>query len=1181
MRYSILLMLLFSFYSNHIKAQYQWDGDNPVGNLSYSNNWYGNSLPTLNNSGTALQFEYRNNGSQTSLYYDLGYWADVQSIIFQSTFGASAPLNGNGNGINFWFKIENKSSFPQLVNVPLSAKGTGMELNPTNADLTINNILYNDFNRNILVYGPNTKKLFLKNAIIGNASTQLQIKQYSIVSIGFANTSSTSSFGGGAHIEVGELWFEENSSLNGGVITIGNGNSNAAKLYLQDLNGGYTLPNNITVQASSPNCFVGGLNTSGTNTYSGNITLNAPLQLENSSGGTSQFTGNISGSHGVTIDDVGGTGNAIIQYSGVSKTYTGTTTINSGATLRISSNQSLGNIVVNAGGTLIVDAGVELTVTGNFTNSGTVTGTTGAFSLGGNFENNGTFTAGTGSHTFTGANKTISGSANTSIPSLAVTGSYTNSMNLTVGTALSGVGTLTNTGTLNIGGTSEITTLTASASGNTVNYTGAAQTIKTTAYHNLGLDGSGIKTAPSSTLTISGNLIKSGTSTFNPNNGLVLLNGSGSQTLAGLPYSRLQLTNGSKTTSGSASIDSLLKIDASTTLNVSSGDSIVILSTANRTASVGRMEGTINYLGAGLTAGKFVVQRYLLSGRKWRLLSVPTNNINQTVRNSWQENGIDNAGFGFRALDTRSNWASLGYDGLGNNSSIKKFNPITVSWDAIDNTNVMTLQTESAYFVFVPGDRSITFPGSGSTTLRTRGQLITGNVGSINVPDGQFAVIGNPYASRIDIRNINFTGLGIDQSITIWDPSLTTGYGLGAFNQLIFDGTSYNNLLPSAVYGPFNTPNNFIESGQAFVVRATGNSSITFNEDDKVLGSNLASFVAGDPQQLRVHLNVVPNGGTPVLLDGVMTQFDTSYSKAVDYLDIKKINPFGESVSWDVAESLIVIERRAPVVATDTLQLMMGNLREQNYQWELIAENLDYPGREGFLIDRFQNSSTPLNMAGTTTFNFDVQNVAGSFAANRFYIVFNQQAGGPLPVTFTTVTATRNADRSVAVQWKVEQEINIVAYEVERSNNGSNFTPVHNRTAAGNNSSSITYDHIDLTPYRGDNFYRIKATSVGGQVQYSNIVKLNGGKATPIISVYPNPVVNKQLQLRFEEQEKGRYQVQLMNMKGQVLVNKTVNMLNTVQAETIELSASLAAGNYQLVVTAPNGNRTKQTVLVQ
>jgi hypothetical protein len=220
-------------------------------------------------------------------------------------------------------------------------------------------------------------------------------------------------------------------------------------------------------------------------------------------------------------------------------------------------------------------------------------------------------------------------------------------------------------------------------------------------------------------------------------------------------------------------------------------------------------------------------------------------------------------------------------------------------------------------------------------------------------------------------------------------------------------------------------------------------------------------------------------------------------------------------------------------------------------------------------------------MAGTTTINFSVQNIAGSYAADRFKIVFNQVAAGPLPVTITAVTANRNADRTIAVQWKVVQEINIVAYEVERSNNGSNFTPVHNRAAYSNNSNSVTYDFTDLRPFSGDNFYRIKAISIGGQVQYSNVVRLNGSKATSLISVYPNPVINKQLHLRFEEQGRGRYHVQLMNMKSQVLVNKTVNVLKAVQTETIELLASLSAGIYQLLVITPNGISTIQKVLIQ
>jgi len=210
-----------------------------------------------------------------------------------------------------------------------------------------------------------------------------------------------------------------------------------------------------------------------------------------------------------------------------------------------------------------------------------------------------------------------------------------------------------------------------------------------------------------------------------------------------------------------------------------------------------------------------------------------------------------------------------------------------------------------------------------------------------------------------------------------------------------------------------------------------------------------------------------------------------------------------------------------------------------------------------------------------------VQNIPGAYAPNRFYIVFRQDAAGPLPVTFTTVTATRNADKTIAVQWKVEQEVNISGYEVERSSNGSNFTSLYNRGAVGNNNSSATYDFIDGLPFAADNFYRIKATSINGQIQYSNIVKLGGNKGSSLISVYPNPVENKKLQLRFEEQTKGKYQVQLISVNGQVMFNKTLVVLSAVQAESIELPFNMAAGNYQLKVTAPNGNSTQQSIVVQ
>ena len=88
-----------------------------------------------------------------------------------------------------------------------------------------------------------------------------------------------------------------------------------------------------------------------------------------------------------------------------------------------------------------------------------------------------------------------------------------NNGTLTVSSSLTGAGTLTNgaAGVLNIGAAITITTLTATAAGNTVNYTAAAQTVKATTYSNLTLSGSGSKTTTS--VTVNGVLSLEGTAT--------------------------------------------------------------------------------------------------------------------------------------------------------------------------------------------------------------------------------------------------------------------------------------------------------------------------------------------------------------------------------------------------------------------------------------------------------------------------------------------------------------------------------------------------------------------------------------------------------------------------------------------------------------------------------------------
>ncbi|MBK8600715.1 MAG: hypothetical protein IPN80_09365, partial [Flavobacterium sp.] len=155
------------FASIQMQAQNNWDGDNPLGNFSFCNNWFADACPPTWNSTTDLNIQVKNNGSQTTMYLDYGAWRDINSLIYAPTytssvtqFDADGPVF-NENGLNFYGKIENYSpNLTQVFNLPFHGRNaTRIELNPINGGLTFNRTIFNSGNRNFEVYGPNSRKV--------------------------------------------------------------------------------------------------------------------------------------------------------------------------------------------------------------------------------------------------------------------------------------------------------------------------------------------------------------------------------------------------------------------------------------------------------------------------------------------------------------------------------------------------------------------------------------------------------------------------------------------------------------------------------------------------------------------------------------------------------------------------------------------------------------------------------------------------------------------------------------------------------------------------------------------------------------------------------------------------------------------------------------------------------------
>ncbi|MFA6273669.1 MAG: peptidoglycan-binding protein [Candidatus Paceibacterota bacterium] len=223
-------------------------------------------------------------------------------------------------------------------------------------------------------------------------------------------------------------------------------------------------------------------------------------------------------------------------------TFLGTLTVNTG-TFATGNNDFTATGASSITGTITFGTGTK-TFTGNVTlNSGAAWTESGAAVVlfGGNLTNNATsFTALAGLHSFTGSGKEISGSLTTTIPSVRIinntsnlTGStlvvgtmfdvadgktFTNTGTVTAGNLsdVATTGTFLNStnGTLNLGGLVDINTLTAIASGNTVNYTAATPTCLAVTYENLTFSGSGTVTCAATSVT--GDLTLSGTVALTP-----------------------------------------------------------------------------------------------------------------------------------------------------------------------------------------------------------------------------------------------------------------------------------------------------------------------------------------------------------------------------------------------------------------------------------------------------------------------------------------------------------------------------------------------------------------------------------------------------------------------------------------------------------------------------------------
>lgn len=673
-------------------------------------------------------------------------------------------------------------------------------------------------------------------------------------------------------------------------------------------------------------------------------------------------------------------------------------------------------------------------------------------------------------------------------------------------------------------------------------------------------------------LTIGGTSAGGGTFNFTSGSQILqtlLCNGNSDDTLG----THLDITAGSAAGTVTVNAGSILKTQGNLTIK----------SDANGTAQVANSAGTIS--------GNVVVERYIPanSERAWRLLSVPTSG--QTINAAWQEgqtgetNTVPGYGTIITASTNNSNWAADGFDAQQIKSSILTYGQSANTWNEVPST-YDPIATNSGYFLYIRGDRSqdpaSTAAPTTATTLRSTGSLYQGTQTAISVPAGEFGLIGNIYASTIDFTTIA-KGSGIDDKFYAWDPKLLNQPpSLGAYVTF----SSVNNWVPvpgvSGVGSYGNTANSLIESGQAFFVHASSTDVITLAENNKVSGS-AEVFRPASPEsvsgKLTTNLYEV-NGSTNSLADGNVEVFNTAYPDTIDGYDALKLSNTMENFGILRDGKVLVIEARQPVTTNDTIYFDMWNMKQQQYNLQFIPTDLNTENLTAYLQDSYLRTNTPISLSDTSNVSFTIDTNAASSINNRFQVVFNSSS--PLPVTFTSITANRqNATSPVIVSWTVAGENGIKDYSVQRSTDGINFSEIGTAAAKNNNGGNAAYSFTDAQALNSAYYYRVESIGISGATAYTSIVKVSGTDETPAITIYPNPVINRNITVKLTNELQGAYKIKLLNADGQSVYETIINH-NGGNGNYILNLPAIAAGAYKLEIVSQESNTNySQEVIVE
>ncbi|MBX2922351.1 MAG: T9SS type A sorting domain-containing protein [Chitinophagaceae bacterium] len=184
-----------------------------------------------------------------------------------------------------------------------------------------------------------------------------------------------------------------------------------------------------------------------------------------------------------------------------------------------------------------------------------------------------------------------------------------------------------------------------------------------------------------------------------------------------------------------------------------------------------------------------------------------------------------------------------------------------------------------------------------------------------------------------------------------------------------------------------------------------------------------------------------------------------------------------------------------------------------------------------------------------------------------------------LPVTWNDFSVSISAGVP-ALQWTAQYNAGTY-FEVERSNNGLDFTVVAGMADEQNSSTYYYNDRALPASHPSVVYYRIRATEPDGTHKYTGVKSVRfGSQSSPSLQTWPNPFGN-QLNVSFKSNQKAVLTIKIYNMEGQVQVVKTAAVNSGSNTIAIAEVNRLTKGIYIVSLSADNGVIASSKIIKQ